>query len=1104
MKRLTLTILCLFLAIGLAISQTQNVKGLVVDEAGEPVIGATVAVQGTTTGTVTDFDGNFSLTVSSTAKELTFSYIGYETITQQIAPNMKVVMKASRDIELGTVVVTGMVEIDKRMSTGQADKLNADAVKLDGIADISRGLEGRSAGVSVQNISGTFGTKPMIRVRGRTSIYGDSSPLWVVDGVIMENIKDVSADDLSSGDPATLISSAIAGLNADDIESFTILKDGSATSIYGARAMAGVIVITTKRGVQGTTQVNYTGEFTMRMRPSYSDFNIMNSQEQMGIYKELQDKGWLNLADTYRAQESGVYGRMYQLINTVDPATGLFALQNTPEARNAYLRQAEMRNTDWFKELFDVNVMHNHSVSVSSGNEKSSYYASLSAMFDPGWYKSSKVKRFTANLKTDYKITKDVTLALLSNASYRKQNAPGSLSRQIDATSGIISRGFDINPYSYALNSSRTLDADEYYTRNYAPFNISNELSNNNMELNVVDLKFQGELKWRIMPGLDVGVLAAMKYATTSQEHRIMDESNQALAYRTMPDATVIDKNPYLYKDPDNPYDLPISLLPEGGIYQRTDYKMRGYDFRANFNWRKQFEEKHFTSLYGGMELNALDRQSTFFRGWGLQYSMGEIPYYIYQYFKSSQESNSPYYEIVKNTSRMASFFALGSYNYDSRYTVSATFRYEGSNKLGKSRSARWLPTWNIAGKWDVNNEKFFENISSVFSHLSLNLSYSLTADGTLGGTSNSQIIINSYMPNRPTASTQETGLQIIDLENSELTYEKKHEFNIGLQAGFLNNRLNFEFAWYKRNNYDLIGDIYTQGVGGSTQKRANVASMKSDGVEFTVSSLNLKQKDFSWNTDFIFGYARTKVTDLISVQRLTTFVSGLGFAREGYPARSLFSIPFVGLNEDGIPMFINQDGEVTSTDINFQELRKLDFLKYEGPSEPTHTGSLGNTFKYKGITLNVYCTYAFGSKVRLDPVFSHSYSDLTASPKEFKNRWIMPGDENVTDIPVILSQRQYEENRTLRNAYSAYNYSTARVAKGDFIRLKEISVGYDFPQSWLPKNINRLSLKLQATNLFLLYADSKLNGQDPEFMNAGGVAAPLPRQFTFTLRLGL
>ena len=229
------TIRCLFLSVMLTLSATtlfaQNVtvKGKVTDSSGEPVIGASVVVQGSKTGVVTDMNGQFSLSVPE-GKKIVISYIGMKTQTVTPQNGMQVKM-VSDGQSLDEIVVTGMQKMDKRLFTGATSKVSAEKAKIDGIADISRSLEGRVAGVSVQNVSGTFGTAPKIRVRGATSIYGSSKPLWVVDGVIMEDVTEVDADELSSGDAETLISSAIAGLNSDDIESFQILKDGSATSI---------------------------------------------------------------------------------------------------------------------------------------------------------------------------------------------------------------------------------------------------------------------------------------------------------------------------------------------------------------------------------------------------------------------------------------------------------------------------------------------------------------------------------------------------------------------------------------------------------------------------------------------------------------------------------------------------------------------------------------------------------------------------------------------------------------------------------------------------------------------------------------------------------
>ena len=225
-----------------------------------------------------------------------------------------------------------------------------------------------------------------------------------------------------------LISSAIAGLNSDDIESFDILKDGSATSIYGARAMAGVIVVTTKKGKAGQSHISYTGEYTVRLKPMYSTFNIMNSQDQMSIYQELQQKGYLNYAETANSMNSGIYGKMFQLISQYDATSGKFGLQNTPEARAAYLRAAEYRNTDWFDLLFSNSLQHNHSVSTSGGTDKSNYYASLSLMDDPGWTLQSSVQRYTANLNTTYKIFQNLSVNMIANASFRKQREIGRVS----------------------------------------------------------------------------------------------------------------------------------------------------------------------------------------------------------------------------------------------------------------------------------------------------------------------------------------------------------------------------------------------------------------------------------------------------------------------------------------------------------------------------------------------------------------------------------------------------------------------------------------------------------------------------------------------------
>ena len=1082
----------------------QNIKGNVIDETGAPIIGASVRVKGTDKGVITDMDGNF--VINAAGKSIQISYIGYDDVIVKAKDGMKVELKPN-STSLNEVIVTGMTKTDRRLFTGAADKVKAEDALIGGVADISRSLEGQAAGVSVQNVSGTFGTAPKIHVRGATSIYGSSKPLWVVDGVVLEDVTDISADDLSSGDAETLISSAVAGLNSDDIESFDILKDGSATSVYGARAMAGVIVITTKKGRSGQARVTYSGEYTTRLKPSYSEFNILNSQDQMGIYRELADKGWLNISNTINSSDYGVYGKMFELVNTYDPETGAFALQNTAEARNAFLMEAEMRNTNWFNRLFSNAIMHNHSVSVSGGTEHSDYNVSLSAMADPGWYKRSSVNRYTANLNVGHRILDNLNIRLIGSASYRKQEAPGTLSQDADVVSGEVKRDFDINPYSYALNSSRALDPSTYYRASYAAFNINNELEKNYIDLNVVDTKFQAQLAWKPISDLEISGLAALKYATTSQEHKVMEGSNQAEAYRAMSTLSIRDDNPYLYTDPDITYALPVTVLPNGGFYQRTDNRMLSYDFRVAANYNTTIAYKHIVSAMLASEVSSTERSRTWFNGVGMQYTMGEIPFYVYEFFKKSSEQNTLYYTLSNTNYRRASFVANVNYSYKGKYVFNGTASYEGTNQLGKATNARWLPTWNASGSWNVHEEKFFKSLQPAFSHLTAKASYSLAASPPPAGYTSSTAILSAYTPWRLNTSDKESGIAIADLENSELTYEKKHEFNFGLDMGFLKNRINVAFDIYWRNMYDLIGPIYTQGVGGMITRYGNNGKMKSSGQELSISTKNIVSKSggFTWDTNFIFSHNSNEITDLVAVARTIDYVLGNAYSNKiGYPVRALFSIPFKGLSEEGLPLLSVEDGKVTSYDINFQEREKTDFLIYEGPTDPTITGSLGNIFTWKGFRLNIFMTYSFGNVVRLDPIFSANYNDLTSMTKEFNNRWMVPGDEAYTNIPTILSYRQYQENSMLRYGYNAYNYSNVRVAKGDFIRMKEISLGYDFPKALFTKTaLKSLSLKLQATNLFLIYADKKLNGQDPEFFRSGGVAAPMSKQFTLTLKAG-
>ena len=578
MKRKWLYVLLGFLcltATGLY-AQESTITGIVRDEEGKPLLGVSVVVKGTTRGVDTDLDGKYSIKVPDEKAVLVFSMLGSKPVERVVGNHKELNVTLKEDVtELTGLVFNGYQEIDKKLFTGNSQTLKIDNIKQDGVVDVGRMLEGRSAGVNVQNLSGTFGTSPKITIRGGSSIFGDTKPLWVVDGAVQEEVVNLSFEQLASGDASTLISSAISGLNANDIESIEILKDASALSLYGARALNGAVIITTKSGKRNVkTQLSYQLEESVRMIPNYAQFDLMNSQETMSVYRELEQKGYLDRATYTAAQQGGAYQIMYRNTDTYDPATGRFLLQNSPEARNAFLRKYEYANTDWFKTLFRPSLTQNHTLSLSGGGENTTIYSSLGFFVDPGWTIADRVHRITGNIKTTYDLSSKVKIGILAQGAIRNQKAPGTFSRSSNQVTGEYERDFDINPFSYALNTTRALRPydDEgnydYYRMNYAPMNILKELKNNYIDLKMMEYKLQSDLEIKFTPALKYKFLGSVRYAQRTQEHTITEGSNVVGAYRANDNMIIGERNPFLYRNPDDPSALPQVVLPNGGIYK--------------------------------------------------------------------------------------------------------------------------------------------------------------------------------------------------------------------------------------------------------------------------------------------------------------------------------------------------------------------------------------------------------------------------------------------------------------------------------------------------------------------------------------------------------
>lgn len=1088
---------------------TKKISGVISDESGETLPGVSVVIKGTSTGVSTDFDGKYEIEVPI-GSILIFSFVGMDPkevkITNQSSLDIVLNSSAEQLNEVTVVVSTGYQKIDRKLFAGSATKLKGEDAKVAGLSDVGRMMEGKVAGVSVQNVSGTFGAAPKIRVRGASSIYGDTKPLWVVDGVVLEDVVDVSPDQLSSGDVSTLISSSVAGLNAEDIADFQILKDASATALYGARAMNGVIVITTKKGGAGKAKVNVTSEYTIKTKPNYGQYDILNSQDQMSVFREMERKEWLGLAEMLRSKDGGVYFQMYDAIDTYQ--NGAYGLENTPEARAEYLRKYEKANTDWFDLLFRNSLMQNHSVSLSGGSETANFYVSSSFLHDDGWTIADEVDRYTINMKGNFKLNEKLSVGMSTKGSFREQKAPGTFSRTSDAVNGDYSREFDINPFSYALNTSRTVvpyseDGSYRYNRmNYANFNILEEFKNNYIDLNVLDLSIQADLDYNFNKHLSYKFVGNMRYVKSTSVHKMKENSNVANAYRAgIGDATIEDANKYLYTDPEKPNERPVSTLEKGGFYNREDNMLKNFYFRNVINYNNTFNEKHLINVMLGQEVRSSDREATGFDGYGIQYDKGNTVFTDPNMIKKLTQAGFPYFGTSNSHDRFVAFFANMAYSLSGKYTLNTTVRVDGSNRLGDSKDSRWLPTWNVSGKWNAKEEDFLTDVEWL-SNLSFRATYGLTA--SMGPATNSKAVFRSGITVAPFPNEIQNGLRVSSLMNSELTWEKQYETNVGFDLGMFNNRISISSDFYLRKGFDLIAAIKTSGIGGELWKLANYADMESKGFEFSLNTRNIESDDFSWNTNLTFAYNKNEITKLYGQPNILGLTKAEGAATLGGAVRGLFSIPFAGLDSRGLPTFYDKDGNVTK-DIYFQDT-DVDHLKYEGSIDPKITGGISNRFKYKNLSLNIFCTYQFGNVIRLYPSFHAKYSDLDAMPQDMKNRWMKAGDEKITNIPTILSKRIYQEyGSSIESTYNAYNYSDQRVAKGDFIRLKEVSLSYNLPKKMLNKiGIGNASIKAAGTNLFLLHSDKALNGQDPEFFGNGGVALPVSRQYTLSLKLNL
>ena len=939
-------------------------------------------------------------------------------------------------------------------------------------------------------------TTTVVSMRQATSVKSVYYPLWVIDGVIYKEDKNFNVADLASPEAKRLIAAALPGLSESDIQSFQVINDASATALYGQRALGGVISVRTSKAGQGTNSFTYQAELTYRAIPSYREFNILNSQDQMAVFNEMANGKSLDNEAVFIAAQYGVYGYLYNQIYNYNDVTGEYGVLNTDAGRAAYLRAAELRNTNWFKELYQHSIRHQHTLTFSTGTQKANYYASINANLDPGWNKYENSQTYSFNFNADFRPFKGWSFGIRSTASYGK-----------------VHYGGDWRPGSYAPTASRTLDPNTFYAYDYTPFNIKHELQHNTRDYKTANLSLQATINWQPITQLRLSALGALRYR---DQYGVTDRDEQANAsqvYRNISKSIIRSNSDYLYKPLDDPTALPQIVMPYGGIRNSQNVIDERYDgqLKAHYNDTFGSNGEHNLSAVAGLEVFEERHLNEWFDAYGVNYNLGYMTTYSPLLFTNLRNKSKQYYYIHPTLDRGVSLVGNVDYTLLGRYRVNASYRREGTNQFGRARTIRYIPTWNVGGNWSIDQEAFFPKLKPL-SSLSMSLSYGMS--GTIPYVHNALPRLKTLLPFFGDANLIEPGVYIDEPANYDLTYEKMYELNWGLNFGLFDERISAGITLFNRQGRDLIDQVFPQGTGGFVDfLYGNVAQMSAKGIELSLTTQNIRTRDFSWSTSITYSRNTNKVTRLNTSPSVKNLTDEKGAARQGYPLNSLFSIPFYKLDENGHPRFFLPDGadvlpdgrHITSPKMGGQvswtasKPEEIDYLVYSGTRTPTDQGGINNSFSFKNFRLGVYVYYSFGGVKRLPEQFATKYNDHQVMGKEFNRRWLRAGDEERTNVPVIATDAHRQANPYLSNAYTNYNKSDVRVAKTDYIQLRDISLSYTVPKSFVDRlRLSSLSLKLQASNVALLYADKKLNGALPYDYDYQ------PHSYIFTATVGL
>ena len=1067
-KKFLSILVCLLMTTSMALAQ-KKITGTVIDaESGEALIGVAVRVPDTTVGALTDINGKFSITLPAGKSNLNFSFMGMKPATLVARDGMKVLMETDTKA-MDEVIVVAYGTQKKSTFTGSAQTVGAEDIELRPVTSVTKALEGNVTGVQMTAGSGQPGSSPSIRIRGFGSINASNEPLYVVDGIPYDG--------------------TLASLNPSDIETLTVLKDASAAALYGARGANGVVMITTKKGKEGKTNITLRSSIGWSSRALKRYKNVSQKDYVQLTYEALRNEAWddgasWEDAEAYARKSLGstLGGEYYNPFKNytwdtiIDPATG----QVHADAQSAW-------DEDWLDAMTRNNALrHEHQLSLSGGSNRTKYAASLGYLNEQGVLETTSFERYNARVSVDHKVNDWFSANVGLNVAHSISNFSdysGTSFSNVWYTAQFINPLFpvylkDLDGNSIYKDGKIEYDWGEMRdNRDKRPGSMNDHSSLGMLMLDKAEslndiagmrsgLTFGSDeekmgwakgLKFSVNFGFDYRNLSNMRYMN-------MEHGNQATS---------------------------------GGLLRKRSTRTQSYTFNQLLTWNRTFD-KHSFDVLAGHEYYAYNYRL-------LEGERSGLVDGIYELRPGASLQGADSYS---EDYRIDSWLSRFNYNFDNKYYFSASVRSDASSRFYFKNHRGTF--WSVGANWRISKEKFLENVEWL-DNLSYKISYGQQGnDDILDSDGYSVYYLWQGLSSVAYPNANSAGAVLSTLENTDLTWEKNGNFNTGFEASFLNSRIRVSAEYYRRKTTDMLLNYPMAVSTGFDGYDANVGNMLNQGFEFEITGSPIRTKDFQWDVTWMGSTISNKVTKLTAES--PEILSGSYIIKEGLPINTFYLRKSAGVDpatgkelwwawKDEVIYKKDDAGNVLKDDAGDPIVDKKvrnEFItddystasscRYEmGSRIPKLYGSLGTDLSWKGLNLSILTTYSIGGKILDGNYFSSMNLTYLSSTwnQNVLRRWQQPGD--VTDVP--------------RMAIKGDTFVTDRyLVSASYFAIKNITLSYNLPKKWVNKaRLNNVKVYGSCDNVALF---SHLDGMDPQYNFSGGTTYSYSPNRTMTFGL--